>query len=76
MKLSRKRVKLEKKLRTSPGTLLLIGWEDERILRRVASEVEGDLRESGILEPSKKPGNRVLPAALSAAHIENNIRIT
>lgn len=51
--------KARKELRTNPGTLLLTGWEDERILRRVASEVEGDLRESHILEPSKKPGNRV-----------------
>ena len=42
----------------------------------MASEVEGDLKESGILEPSKKPGNRVLPAALSAARIWNTIRIT
>ena len=67
--------KARKKLRISPGTLLLTGWEDKRILR-MASEVGGDLKESGILEPSKKPGNRVLPAALSAARIRNNIRIT
>lgn len=51
------------------GTLLLTGREDKRRLRRVASEVGGDPRESGVLEPSKKPGNRTLPAALSAAHM-------
>lgn len=50
-------------------TLSLAGWEDKRRLKGVTSEVGGDPRESGVLEPSKKPGNRALPAVLSAAHM-------
>lgn len=56
------------------GTLLLPGWEDERRVRRVTSEVGGDPRERGVLEPSKKPGNRVLPAVLRAARVQNKMR--
>ena len=68
MKLSREWVKLEKRLRTSLGTLLLTGWEDKRILRRVAPEVEGHLKRV-VSWSREKPANRALPAALSAVHI-------
>lgn len=40
----------------------------------MTSEVGGDPRERGVLEPSKKPGNRVLPAVLRAARVQNKMR--
>lgn len=51
------------------NNLLLTGWEDKGRLRGVASEVGEDPRESGVLEPSKTPGNRALPAVQSGAHV-------
>lgn len=54
--------------------LLVPGWEDERLVRTATREVGGDPRENAVLEPSKKPGNRVLPAVLRAAHGKDKMR--
>lgn len=55
-------------------TLLLPGWEDERLVRTATCELGGDPRENAVLEPSKKPGNSVLLAVLRAAHGKDTMR--